>query len=121
MLKFGWSKKDISIEGPIAITGQFYQRISQGILDPNMLTALVIDDGRDVSIMMSGDLLFASDKIIYEIRDAVKTKNAEIPTEKILFNATHTHTSPRFQIREAYDKAPTDGIEIISPLEYRKF
>ena len=35
MLKFGWSKKDISIEGPIAITGQFYQRISKGILDPN--------------------------------------------------------------------------------------
>ena len=67
MLKFGWSKKDISIEGPIAITGQFYQRISKGILDPNMLTVLVIDDGNEVSIMMSGDLVSASDKIIYDI------------------------------------------------------
>ena len=121
MLKFGWSTKNISIDGPIAITGQFYQRISKGILDPNMLTVLVIDDGNDVSIMMSGDLVSASDKIIFEIRDAVKAKNAEIPAEKILFNATHTHTSPRYQRNIAYDKAPSDGIEMIPPEEYRKF
>ena len=121
MLKFGWSTKNISIDGPIGITGQFYQRISKGILDPNMLTVLVIDDGNEVSIMMSGDLVSASDKIIYDIRDAVKAKNAEIPSDKILFNATHTHTSPRYMRKLAYDKAPIDGIEMISPEKYRKF
>ena len=121
MLKIGWSKKDISIEGPIAITGQFHQRISKGILDPNTLTALVIDGGSDMTIMVSADVVGLQDEIIFEIRDAVRQKNPEIPAEKILMNATHTHTSPRFSRKTAYDKAPSDGIDIINPLDYRAF
>ena len=53
MLKFGWSHKDVSVDGPVGITGQFYERISKGVYDPNTVTALVIDDGTTVSIMMS--------------------------------------------------------------------
>ena len=38
MLKFGWSRKVISIDGPIGITGQFYERISKGVYDENIYT-----------------------------------------------------------------------------------
>ena len=64
MLKFGWSHKDVSVEGPVGITGQFYERISKGVYDPNTVTALVIDDGDEVSIMMSGDFVSISNGII---------------------------------------------------------
>lgn len=121
MLKFGWSRRDISVEGPVGITGQFDERISRGVYDPNMVTVLVIDDGETVSVMMSGDLVSASDGIIFEIRDAVKAKKPEIPVENILFNATHAHTTPRYMRMGStgYDKAPHDGVDYIMPETYR--
>ena len=121
MLKFGWSHKDVSVEGPVGITGQFYERISKGVYDPNTVTALVIDDGDEVSIMMSGDFVAFSNGIIFDIRNAVKDKNPEIPVEKIMMNATHTHCSPRYMKfgTTGYDKAPHDGIDYMMPEEYR--
>lgn len=121
MLKIGWSSKNISTEGPVAITGQMYQRISKGILDPNTLTCLVMDDGNEVSILVSADLTGISDGIIHEIRSAVKEAKDEIPAEKILMSATHTHTSPRYMRHACYDKAPKQGVEFLEPEEYRTF
>jgi len=122
MLKFGWSSKDVSIQGPVGITGQFFERISTGVYDEVTVTALVIDDGSTVSVMMSGDFVSASNGIIFDIRDAVKAKNSEIPTQNILFNVTHTHCSPRYMKfgTTGYDKAPHDGIDYMMPEEYRK-
>ncbi len=123
MLKFGWSKKVISVDGPIGITGQFHERISKGVYDENLLTALVIDDGSTVSVMVSADLVSVSDGIIFDIRAAVKEKNPAIPTEHILLNATHTHASPRYMNfgTMGYDKAPHDKVEYMMPEEYRPF
>ena len=121
MLKIGWSSKVISMEGPVAITGQFHQRISKGILDHNTLTCLIMESEEDISIMMSADLVSLSDGIISDIRDAVKKRSKEIPAEKILISATHTHTSPRYMRHTGYDKAPKDRVEIIEPEVYREF
>jgi len=122
MLKFGWSRKNVSVEGPVGITGQFRERISKGIYDPNFVTALVIDDGTTVSVMMSGDFVSISNGLIFDVRDAVKAKNPEIPVENILFNATHTHTSPRYMKMGAtgYDEAPHGEVDYMMPEEYRK-
>ena len=123
MLKIGWSTKDISIEGPIPITGLFYQRISRGILDPVTLTALVMDDGENTTAFVSVDATSLGDGIIHEFRAAIKSKRPDIDPEKIIFNATHTHTSPRFikTGNSSYDLAPSDGIEMIQPEIYREF
>ena len=123
MLKIGWSKKDISIEGPTCIDGQFYERISKGILDPNMLTALIIDDGNDMTIMVSADLVSLGDGIVEDIRDAIKESRPDFPAEKLLMNATHTHASPRYERigARSYDYAPRDGVDILDPMIYRAF
>ena len=123
MLSFGWSQKNISIEGPIGITGQFHERISKGILDENTLSALVIDDGSTVSVLMSADLISVSNGLIFDIREAVKKKNPTIPTEHILLSATHTHCSPRYFTfgTIGYDKAPHDTVDYIMPEIYRAF
>lgn len=121
MLKFGWSKRDVSIDGPVLITGQAYERISGGVYDPNQVTALVIDDGNTVSILMSGDFTSITDGLIHEVRAAIRQKNPAIPAENVLFSATHTHTAPRYMRRSDYDKAPIDAIDHISPEQYRKF
>lgn len=123
MLKFGWSKKDVSIEGPIGMPGQFFERISTGILDPITLTVLAIESENEVSVLLSADFGALGGGIIEEIRDAVRKKNPSIPTERILANATHTHTSPRFNKMgvTSYDKAPHDKIDYIQPEAYRAF
>lgn len=122
MLKFGWARRNASVDCPIFIRGQAYERISKGVWDENMITALVIDDGNTVSIMVSGDFPNIGDGIIFEVRDAVKAKNSAIPVENILFNATHTHTAPRFMKLGVanYDKVSHDDMGCMMPDEYRK-
>ena len=78
MIKFGWSQKTIAMDGPVFITGQFYERISKGILDPNTLTAFVAEGEGGVSIMVSVDHTSVGDGIIFEIRDSVKKKDPSI-------------------------------------------
>ncbi len=121
MLKIGWGKRKISIDGPIAICGQFHERISEYVLDPLYFTALVIDDGVDTAIITSADTTSLTENIILDIRDAVKKKNPKINVEKILASATHTHTAGRYQRYMGYDKAPADGIEMTPPEVYRAF
>lgn len=120
-MKFGWSERSIAMEGPVLITGQFYERISKGILDPNTLTAFVAEGEGGLSIMVSADLVSVSDGIIFEIREAVKKKEPAIPTDCILMSATHTHTSPRYMRQTGYDKAPCKGVEVIEPEAVRSF
>ena len=121
MIKIGWASRDVSTDKPVEITGQFYKRISKGIIDPITITALVMEDGADYAIFLSGDFVNAIDSIINDIRTAVFKKNPEIKTEKILFSVTHTHTSPCYMLNTDYDFAPTHGVEIASAKEYRDF
>ena len=123
MLKIGWSKRNISIEGPIGIPGQFYERISKGILDPNMLCALIIDDGNDMTVLVSADMVSLNDGIINDVRASVLADCPTFPVDKIIMNATHTHTSPRYQRMGScsYDLAPKIGVDMIDPMVYRTF
>ena len=121
MLKIGWSQKVIAMEGPVAITGQFYQRVSRKIMDPNTLTALVLDSGKEISVMVSWDLVSVDRELLEGVREAVKKKEPAVPAEKILMNATHTHTSPRYMSATGYDYAPAQGVEIIPPATVLSF
>ncbi|MEA4823833.1 MAG: hypothetical protein VB111_06955 [Clostridiaceae bacterium] len=132
-LKIGWAARDVSTGAPINIPGQFHMRISEGILDPVTVTALVVDGGEDLTIFLSGDMVVIRSGLLDEIRAAVKAKNAEIPTEKILMNCTHAHTGPSHYYDDAAkitksgtstplcSQVPHDGIEIASSDAYRHF
>lgn len=121
MLKFGWSQKSIAIDGPVGIIGQPHLRISHGIMDENFVTALVIDDGKETVLMLSGDLIFVDDGLIYEVRKEIRARNPKIPAERLLFNATHNHTSPRYERHTDYDLAPHEGITMTDPEVCRRY
>lgn len=129
-LQLGWAIKDISSKEPVNIVGQFHMRISQGIADPLYATALVVDDGSDCAIFLSIDTVIMRCGLLDEIRSAVKAKQPEIPVEKILANATHTHEAPCHYYAEAnapdgsehiQADVPHPGIEIASSDDYRHF
>ena len=93
-LKIGWAMNDISTDKPVKLAGTMYTRVSKGLRDPLMATALVIDNGEDCVIFVSMDLIHSPESIVKWTRILVKREIPDFPVEKILFNATHTHTGP---------------------------
>ncbi len=131
-IKIGWASRDVSTEKPVNIPGQFYVRISEGIMDPVTVSALVIDNGSDMVIFLSADLVVIRSGLLDEIRAKVAKSNSQIPVMKILMNATHSHTGPSHYedgkanednsfLTPMPEEAPHDGIEIASSDEYRDF
>ncbi len=127
MLKIGWCEKDISTDKPVGIGGQFYLRVSKGVLDSLTTTALTVENNGEYAIFVECDMVTIPNGILKAIQEKVSEKNSEIDTSKIILNATHTHTSPILdrgnQMGKWGDisKIPHDGIEITSPGEYTEF
>ncbi len=131
-LKIGWASRDVSTDKPVNIPGQFHMRISEGIIDPITVTALVIDNGSDLAIFLSADLVVIRSGLLDDVRAKVARLNPDIPVDKILMNATHTHTGASHYSDSAQNfsnnmstallgEVPHDGIEITSGDEYRRF
>ena len=91
-LKIGWSRRSINIDGPVILPGQMYLRISEGIMDPLYSTVLCIEDGNDVAIFCTCDLGGIRYNILPLTRQRVRQLRPEIPVDKIIMGATHTHT-----------------------------
>ncbi len=92
-LLIGWASRDVSTEQPIGIRGQFYLRLSEKILDPITVTALAISGETDTVIFLSCDVTIIRSFLVKMVREKVRMMNPAIPAEKIIMNATHTHTS----------------------------
>ena len=120
MLKIGWSKRDVSTERPVMINGQMHIRISKGVLDPILLNCLVIENGKDLAVFLSGDFV-SGNNVLDIIRSKVSALRPEFPVKKILFNVTHTHCGPMIITGSAQEHVPNDGIDIYPPDEYRNF
>lgn len=120
MLKIGWSEKDVSITAPVCIPGLTYSKISEGTQDPILLSCLVVDNGTDCAIFLSGDFV-TSANIIDEIREEIVVKRQDIPAEKIIFHITHTHCGPSFQKEEPVLQVPLKNMTLTLPEVYRTF
>ncbi len=125
ILRIGWSTKDISTNKALNMPGQFYMRIAKGSLDPLTVTCLVMETNEDIAIFVSGDFIDCRCYLLDEIRALVKKEKAEIPVEKILMSATHTHTGAShlngigsISITPG-DDFPVDDMKIDSSEEYR--
>ena len=63
------------------------------VLDPLLVQALVLDDGRTKAVILRWDLTDVSDSARDEVRRVVNAALG-IPGENILINASHTHSAP---------------------------
>lgn len=135
MVEIGWSKRDISTDKPVVITGQSYIRYSKGVMDPIMATALTVGDEKDYAIFVSLDITNIRKDVLLSVRQRVAQLNSEIDPEKIILNATHTHAAPlvekidevKGKIRkfsENFGKSADvadEEVELTSPREYFEF
>ena len=93
-LKIGWATADVSTDKPVHLQGVNRIRISKGLRFPITVTALVIDNGEDCVIFNSWDTSCIFGTMALRVRDGVAKRIPGFPVEKIVFNATHTHTGP---------------------------
>ena len=98
-LKIGWATTDISTDKPIFMQGTPRERQMQGLRDPLMTTALVIDNGEDCVIFNSWDTCCVLGFMAKRVRAEVAKKCPEIPVKKIIMNATHTHNGPALMMK----------------------
>jgi hypothetical protein len=99
-LYIGWSSESITPDKPVMLQGQFYARISEGIMDPVTATALALEYKKGMSsehvIMISCDLISISDNMRDSVRNRINRSLPELLPEQIILNATHTHSGPQY-------------------------
>lgn len=123
-LKIGWARRDISTTEPVCIHGQFYLRISQGVLDPITVTALALSNDDDAMLLLSCDATSVPEARVEVIRQRVMQLRPEIAVEKIVVNATHTHSTGDISggmSRPGVDFPVDRSIRIMPTEEYQEF
>lgn len=131
-VNIGWATRNITTDKPVSIPGQFHIRISEGVFDPIFVTTLVIDNGDDLAIFVSADIVVIRNYLIDRLRERVAERDPSIPVHKIIMNATHTHTGPSTYGDQATSTQlgsvsgglrdlPMQGIKTASNDEYRDF
>jgi len=126
-LYVGWASADITPQQPVALIGQLSKRISQSVLDPLTTTVLALETRgengqREQAIMVSCDVLYIRKPILEKLRVLIGPKLPDFDTDKLLINATHTHTGPGFidgAFGDLYDVSQDEGVMKAS--EYASF
>ena len=96
VLKIGWGRRSLNPGRPVAITGQFYLRVSLGEYNPVVAEALAIENGNDAAIFVSADMVALRGGILDMVRAKLRAQAPEIPADKLIMNVTHTHAGPSF-------------------------
>jgi hypothetical protein len=117
-VKIGWAARQIAIEENVCLFGQMHMRVSQGILDPNMTIALVLDSGEGHVIFCCCDIEAHRGDSITKTMEKVTALRPEIDPGSIVMNVTHSHTGGT--ICETPATSP-DGIPLYDGLKYREF
>lgn len=118
----GAATVSITPDKPVALSGQMRTRISAGVASPCTATVLVLesrggDQPSGISTFVSCDLVSIPDEALTALRTKVAEAIPGFPVERIIVNATHTHTAP-VMIEGAYE-IPAAGV--MQPAEYVDF
>ena len=116
-LKIGWGRRSINPGKPVAITGQHYLRVSMGEYNPVVTEAVALENGRDAAIFVSVDIVGLRGGILDLVRSRLGKIAPEIPADKIVMNATHTHAGPGF----SFSKPAVPGMTYMPKDEIQQF
>ncbi len=98
-LAIGWAETDITpVSQPVAIAGQFYARLSEGVADPLKATACAMEQGGEQVVFVACDLVSISDVLRAMTRERLKQSGTGPDPLKVIFNATHTHAGPECRL-----------------------
>ena len=92
-LLIGWAEESITPDKKIKLAGQFFERISEYVETPISVTAMAVESGEEQMVFCSCDLVSIGENLGRLVRDNLKEKVFGLDVNKIIINATHTHTA----------------------------
>lgn len=121
-LYVGAASVSITPDMPVSLTGQMRMRIARKVESEVTATALVLESREgdktvDYAILVSCDLVCIRGGILEGVRERLKKQLTEIDVNKVILNATHTHTAPTMV--EGRYSLPSTGI--MQPKEFVEF
>ncbi len=93
VLQIGFGQVEITPPRPTPMAGYYGKRLSTETHDPLWAKATVIDDGKTSVAMVTIDLIGTTKWFVDETRNLL-AKQSTIRPERIMINATHSHTGP---------------------------
>jgi hypothetical protein len=105
-LLIGWASRDVTPERPVVLHGQFHARISEGVLDPLIVTALALESVRDgrpggQAVLVSCDYVGISPDLLAAAKARLAERLPDVDVRNVCLNATHTHTGPLLYANES--------------------
>jgi hypothetical protein len=94
-LEAGVAVVDITPPKGYRMSGYFYERLNTGTHDPLLAKAIVFRQGNEQVALVFCDLIGLSRPVSSRARE-LAAKKTNIPVERILISATHSHTGPLY-------------------------
>ena len=89
-LKAGFARIDITPPIGHNMSGYYHERLSEGILDPLLATAVAVNDGKTTAVIISADVLGLRQEFCDLVRDEI-AKRYGLSREAVFISCTHTH------------------------------
>ena len=86
-----------------SLCGYFQDRRSVDVRDDLYASCVVFDDGENIFVIVSCDLIYISENIAEKVKEILWKEN-KIKKENVLIHATHTHTGPVLDEGSIYTK-----------------
>ena len=97
-LRIGTGQADITPPKRVPLLGQFHLRMSQGVQTPLAANVVAVESANDTVIFITLDVALITGDLLDAVRKKLAGRDANIPTGKIVANATHTHTAPTLSL-----------------------
>lgn len=108
-IKIGWSEVNITPDKPVALVGQFAERISQYIEKPITATAFAVESEQEQMVLCSTDLVGVSATFCATVRQKLMDNQVGLDPQKVIISAIHTHTGPGYSGRSDNAASRCDG------------
>lgn len=93
MFRAGAAQRDITPLTGVSLVGYFHDRKAVDVLDPLLVKAVVMDDGRTRIAFALCDLIALEREYVQRAREEAE-RRCGIPAGNIMIACTHTHTGP---------------------------
>jgi len=119
-VKMGWAEVDITPDGPVDLSGQFYHRPSRGVHSRLAATALALESEAGVqAVMVSIDSVGVDKDLLDDLRNRLDAPGLD--GGAVMLNAIHTHTAPGVRPPARYCPWLEDVPDLVPPEVYREF
>ena len=108
-LHIGWAIENVTPVGSASLFGQYYERMSEYVESPLMVTACAIESvdengSKEQAIMVSMDLAWTTKILQDSLKKTVKGLIPDFDIRKLFLNATHTHSAPNPDVETDFGK-----------------